>query len=111
MAVGRSVVASPQALGGLELDSGRHVQSADSADAWVRHVCDLMADDKRRRCMERAAAEHVRQRFAWREQLRPMVAACLGLAGQSVAEESSRSKVSNGLELKTTQSRRRVGRT
>ena len=78
MAMGRPVVASPEALEGLALERGRDALEAARPDDWVRHVDRLWDDPRERDQVGRAARRYVEENHRW--------ASCLGQFGAIVAE-------------------------
>lgn len=59
------VVASPQAVAGLDLKPGVHLEVADSPGAFAHHCARLLADEPSRRRLAEAGYEQVRRLYAW----------------------------------------------
>ena len=81
MAAGRAVVASPQALEGLELAEGSDVLGASTPREWKETILSLLSDEAQRRGIEQAARRRVEQDYAWSARLAPLVAMCGRLVG------------------------------
>lgn len=64
-AVGRAVVASPQAAGGLDVIDGRELRVARRPRDWVRIVDRLLCDADERSRLATAGAEWVRRAHRW----------------------------------------------
>jgi len=80
MAMGRAVIASPQALEGLPLQLGRDALAAASPDEWCRAVVSLWDDAPRREALGRAARAYVEGCHHWET--------CLGRFGALVGAGS-----------------------
>lgn len=65
MAMGRAVVASPAALEGLALVSGRDALAATNPDDWVREVVRLWDDPRERCALGQAARRYVEGNHRW----------------------------------------------
>jgi sugar transferase (PEP-CTERM/EpsH1 system associated) len=79
MAMGKPVVATPQALEGVGATSGVHLCQAATPDQWVQALSDLLSDCDLRSRLGDAARVLVAERFEWEAQLQPL-AALLGLS-------------------------------
>lgn len=73
MAMARPVVATPAALGGLDVVSGRDVWRADTAEAFAAAVADLLANPDRGRELGQAARRFVDTHHDWQRCLEPFV--------------------------------------
>jgi sugar transferase (PEP-CTERM/EpsH1 system associated) len=80
MAMGRAVVASPEALAGLELVEGTEVLAARTPKEWQDCVLSLLVDEAARRRVEQAARARVVADYAWAAKLAPLVSLCKRLA-------------------------------
>lgn len=79
LAMGKAVLASPQALEGLTaLQPGVEVLSADRPATWVETLLELWADPERRAQVGAAGRAYVERHHRWEETLRPL-ARVLGL--------------------------------
>jgi sugar transferase (PEP-CTERM/EpsH1 system associated) len=83
MAMGKAVVASPQALAGLGNRPGLPAVRATTASEWVDHVGDLLAGEARRRQLGQAGRLYVEAHHDWDRCLGPF-GALLGLSPQTV---------------------------
>ncbi len=63
MAAGLAVIAAPEILEALEVDSDLAAVAVDSAAGMAEAVHDLLGDPARRAAMSQAAREHIVQRF------------------------------------------------
>lgn len=72
MAMGRSVVASPQAFEGIDAEPGRDLVVADGAPAEAEAVCTLLADRAQAEAIGAAARARVEARYAWDARLAPL---------------------------------------
>ena len=71
LAMGKAVVATPQAIEGLETRSGEHLFEATTPEAWSDAVCRLLSDAEDRARLGRAGREYVEQFHRWETQLAP----------------------------------------
>jgi sugar transferase (PEP-CTERM/EpsH1 system associated) len=71
-AMGKPIVASPQALEGLELVGGDEVLSASTPAEWVESVGSLLGHPQHRIGLGRKALERVRNRYNWESRLSPL---------------------------------------
>jgi sugar transferase (PEP-CTERM/EpsH1 system associated) len=71
-AMGKTIVASPQALEGLEFVPNEHVCSADDPQQWSETVLGLFGDPDRRRQLGQRAYDLVRNRYNWESRLSPL---------------------------------------
>ena len=81
MAMGRPVVASPQAAEGIDARNGEHLLVAPDAQGEARAVLDLLADPTRAAALGAAARQRVQQRYDWAATLAPLRAMVLGEDG------------------------------
>ncbi len=94
MAMARPVVASPQALEGIDCGIGAHALLADTPDEWTDALLALLADRARRQSLGAAARAHVLAHYTWPARLRPLVDACLQLTHQPPAPPVNRPNTS-----------------
>ena len=78
--MGKAVVASPQALEGLDVVPGTHVLAAATPGEWVEALLHLFDDPALRRRLGEAGRRFVEERHDWGRCLEPF-AALLGLTG------------------------------
>ena len=83
MAMGRAVVASPQAIEGLDVNIGEEVLRAESPDEWIAAVLGLLSDGGRRERLGQAARKRVVSDYSWASRMAPLVSLCTALAGAS----------------------------
>jgi glycosyltransferase involved in cell wall biosynthesis len=69
MAMGRAVVATPQAFEGVEAQAGRDVLVAGSPAEFAQTVLALLADKPRAEAIGRSARECMEQRYRWASNL------------------------------------------
>lgn len=69
MAVSKAVVASRQAIEGLDCRIGQDLLSADTADAWVATLVRLLNDRRLCQSIGRAGREYVQLHHCWSETL------------------------------------------
>lgn len=81
LAMGKAVVATPQALEGLSVEAGVHVWRAAGAEEWVEGVTCLLDDPQKRARLGAAGRGYVEAHHRWDVQLRPF-ADLLGLEGE-----------------------------
>jgi polysaccharide biosynthesis protein PslH len=67
MAVGTPVVATPQAVGGLDVHAGEHLLVAEDADGLAAATLALLRDPGRARGLARAARSLVERRYRWED--------------------------------------------
>jgi len=72
MAMGRPVVASPQAFEGIDAEPGRDLVVADGAPAEAEAVCALLTDRTQAEAIGAAARARVEARYAWDARLAPL---------------------------------------
>jgi polysaccharide biosynthesis protein PslH len=65
MALGLACVATSRALGGLEVEPGKHVIVADDEKEFAAAIVSLIRDDERRTALARAGREYVRRGHSW----------------------------------------------
>jgi len=73
MAMGKPVLATPQALEGLNANSGIDVLAASSPHDFARAACDLYRDDVLCRQLSQRAREFVHSNHSWEKCLRPLL--------------------------------------
>ncbi len=71
LALGKAVLASPQALEGIALTPGEHALQVDSADDWAESLVGLFADPGRRRQLGLAGRQFVEAEHTWEARLKP----------------------------------------
>ena len=71
MAMGRAVVASPEALTGLKVIPGSDVLQADSPQDWCEQLDRLLQSAQLREQLERAARQYVEEHHSWTATLEP----------------------------------------
>ena len=76
MAMGRAVVASPEALEGLEVAVGTDSLQARTPNEWQRCILELLQDKARRQQIEHAARTCVEQKYTWTARLQPLLDLC-----------------------------------
>jgi glycosyltransferase involved in cell wall biosynthesis len=65
LAMGKPVVASPEAVEGLSVSPGEHLLVADSPQQWVDHVVRILVDPDARRNLAMAGRQYVEQEHRW----------------------------------------------
>jgi sugar transferase (PEP-CTERM/EpsH1 system associated) len=78
MAMGKAVVATPEALTGLRAAPGTHALAASTPRGWAESVSHLMGDEASRRSLGAAGRRYVEEHHRWEDCLGPM-AGLLGL--------------------------------
>ncbi|MCJ7545102.1 MAG: TIGR03087 family PEP-CTERM/XrtA system glycosyltransferase [Phycisphaerae bacterium] len=86
MAMGRVVIATPQATAGLDLPDKSGVVHAEGPEQWYDAVLSLMRHSQWRELLERSARRTVLDYFQWDASLRPLVEVCKRLCGQPSAQ-------------------------
>jgi sugar transferase (PEP-CTERM/EpsH1 system associated) len=81
MAMGKAVVASPLAIEGLEVQPGRDVLEAQSAEQWHQCLTRLLGDADLLHRLGQQARQSVENVYSWDQRLAPLVELCLNLAG------------------------------
>jgi glycosyltransferase involved in cell wall biosynthesis len=71
-AAGKPVIASPQALGGLDVIPGKEVLQAMTQSQWVNCVAALLQDNRERQRLGEAGREFIIQRHQWEKCLQPL---------------------------------------
>lgn len=71
-AMAKTVVASPQALTGLELENGKHAVSANEPDEWIKALVDLLSSKEKQQQIGQAARNFVEQNYRWEARLSPL---------------------------------------
>jgi sugar transferase (PEP-CTERM/EpsH1 system associated) len=84
MAMGRPVVASPDAFEGIEARAGRDLLVADSAEDQARAVRHLLSDPTRAAALGAAARRRMEEAYSWDARLAPL-AGLIGLPRQKAA--------------------------
>jgi sugar transferase (PEP-CTERM/EpsH1 system associated) len=72
LAAGKPVVASPQALEGLDVVPGEHAYQADTPAQWVTAITTLLTQDDECRRLADAGRDFVCQRHCWPACLQPL---------------------------------------
>lgn len=83
MAMGRAVIASGEALEGIEADRGREVLQADTVEQWIGQVLGVLEDAAARRRLQEAGRQCVVARYGWDARMAPLVALCERLTAPS----------------------------
>lgn len=65
LAMGKAVLASPQALEGLSLTAGVHAVQADTPEQWTTALAALLADASRRCHLGQAGRDYVERHHSW----------------------------------------------
>lgn len=78
MAMGKAVVASPQALEGLQASPGVHALAASNPAEWVEALASLLSNAESRQSLGTAARRYVEEQHDWTRCLEPFTA-LLGL--------------------------------
>ena len=73
MAMGKAVVASPQAAEGIEAANGSQLLVAEQEDDWIKAIERLAADEQLRKRLEQAGRDLVLQRYQWSARLQPLI--------------------------------------
>jgi glycosyltransferase involved in cell wall biosynthesis len=73
LAMGKAVVASPQAIEGLHLQDDVHIVRATSADEWVAQLIRLLTDVAICKQLGDAARAHLEQHYRWDNMLQPLL--------------------------------------
>lgn len=89
-AMAKAVVASPQALQGLEFQNGEHACRADAPAEWVAVLDDLLASAERRARLGRNARALVVERYRWEARLAPLAAVLSSAVATSTGAASDR---------------------
>lgn len=76
MACGRAVVASPQALEGLDIVIGTHALRADSPAEWRSFLCELLSRAPVHANLGHQARLQVEARYSWLQQGHELLAIC-----------------------------------
>ena len=84
LAMARPVVASAEALEGLDLQPGQHVQLADTPDQWRERILEIFTDRPAAELMAQTAMQYVVNTYTWRRRLQPLVDICRDLTDQRV---------------------------
>lgn len=69
MACGKATVVTSKALGGINAESGKELGIADTPDAFVKALVDLLGDPARVKAMGEAARAHILEEFSWERNL------------------------------------------
>ncbi len=91
MAMGKPVVATPQAIEGIDCVVGRHVLQATSPNEWKRTLLSLAEDVVAQDRIGSAARGFVEENFSWQARLKPL-GRLLGLRSN---ETECRGKIEN----------------
>jgi sugar transferase (PEP-CTERM/EpsH1 system associated) len=86
LAMGKAVVASPQALTGLRLEPGVHALVASTPEVWAETVARLLADASLRRRLGDSGRAHVESYHRWESCLEPFGAILGCPAGMTRSE-------------------------
>jgi len=80
MAMGKPVIGSPDALGGIELQLDVEAIEADSPHAWREQISRLLADRATRDSMGHAARLCVEAKYTWPARMSPLASLCQRLS-------------------------------
>jgi polysaccharide biosynthesis protein PslH len=80
LAMGKAVIASPEALEGISIEPGIHASQAGNAAEWIESTLGLFADGAARLRLGQAGRAFVEANHCWSRQLEPL-AGLLGLDG------------------------------
>jgi len=72
MAMGKPVIATPQALEGLAAENGIHVIRAADPQDWLTSMCHLFADDARCQQLGRNGRAYVELHHSWEACMKPL---------------------------------------
>lgn len=72
MAMGKPVVVSPEAVGGLHVTPGEHLVVAESPSDWLEALAGLFAEGAKRERMGAAARDFVLKHHCWGSTLSPL---------------------------------------
>ena len=86
MAMALPVVASPEALEGLDVSVGTDILRAGDPAQWRESLGSLLADGPRRRSIGDAARRRVETDYTWPARLAPLVSLCEQLATREARE-------------------------
>jgi polysaccharide biosynthesis protein PslH len=78
LAMAKALIATPQALEGIDVEPGVHVHRATEPVQWIESVLRLLDDRSARERLGRAGRAFVEAGYRWERQLQPL-AALLGL--------------------------------
>ena len=92
MAMGKAVVASPQAIEGIDLRVGVEAIRADSPAQWQHAVTTLLADRNARDSLGAAARACVQNTYGWPARMAPLVSLCRRLCEPKDDQEAGRSE-------------------
>ncbi len=73
LAMGKATIAAPPALAALDVEPGRHLVRAESAEEWTRETLDLLDDPARRERLGREGRAFVEANHDWERCLEPLV--------------------------------------
>jgi glycosyltransferase involved in cell wall biosynthesis len=85
LAVGKPVIASRQAIEGLEVVAGQHLYQATTPDEWLNGISALFLDSAERRRLGATGRSFVLNRHRWDRCLQPF-AEVLGLTPKTQCE-------------------------
>jgi sugar transferase (PEP-CTERM/EpsH1 system associated) len=88
LAAGKPVIASPQALEGLDLVAGEQAYRADTASEWVHSITTLLTSDGECRRLGVAGRDFVHQHHRWDNCLQPLEK-LLGIVNTNRANDST----------------------
>jgi polysaccharide biosynthesis protein PslH len=85
LAMAKAVIATPEALKGIDLEPGLHACQALAPAQWIESMVRLLRDGPARQRLGQAGRAFVETHHCWDRQLAPL-AALLGLGGESCNE-------------------------
>lgn len=71
LAMGKAVIATPQAREGLDVQPGRHLLEAATPAEWIQSTLELLDDPTLRASLGRAGRAFVEQHHRWQDRLEP----------------------------------------
>lgn len=88
MAMAKVVVASPAAIEGLDLQTGRHLLRAESPPQWRRHIRCLLGSSRDRAQLGRAARQCILESYTWPARMAPLVTLCEKLCDAGISADA-----------------------
>ncbi len=99
LAMGKAVIASPQAAEGLAVEAGVHLCRAATAEEWIEAILQVLDDSRLSESLGKAGRCRMEERYAWGKQFRAL-ASVPGLAELGLARTHclSAAMVHSGVE-------------
>jgi glycosyltransferase involved in cell wall biosynthesis len=82
-AMSKAIVASPQALVGLEFEHGTHALCAAEPQQWASALDALLSSAEQRRRLGRNARRLVEERYRWEARLAPLADVLTSITGDT----------------------------